>query len=86
MKAKLLGDVKIYTEKQWKSTEKYYLKKLKNETEKTERAQEAVRNLTKQLVNKNQEIEKLTFFVEMLSTALEASCKAIEALKEQKAN
>ncbi|MEK4149040.1 hypothetical protein NST02_18415 [Robertmurraya sp. FSL W8-0741] len=77
---------KIYTVKQWKDQEDYYTEKLIKAEDKTKRLEKLVNELTKQIDPKNKEIEKLTFFVEMLSTALEASCKAIEALKEQKAN
>ncbi|MDF1511079.1 hydrolytic enzyme [Bacillus phage vB_Bacillus_1020A] len=77
---------KIYTEKEWNDLENHYLSLLDKESEKAKRAEDLVMELTKKIEPKNKEIEKLTFFVEMLSTALKASCKAIEALKEQKAN
>lgn len=77
---------KKYTETQWKAQEDYWFSKLEQATEKTERAQEAVREITKQLANKNQEIKKLTFFIEALTIGLEASSKAIEVLRNSKAN
>lgn len=62
------------------------LSKLQKERQEKERAQELVRELTNQLNKNNKEIEKLNFFLECSKIALTASCKAIEALKEKKAN
>ncbi|PLR93223.1 hypothetical protein [Bacillus sp. T33-2] len=61
---------KIYTESQWKATEKYYLARLNKEREEKERAQELARALQGQLANKIKELDKLDFFVTALSNTL----------------
>ncbi|USK46320.1 hypothetical protein [Cytobacillus oceanisediminis] len=61
--------------------ESYYLAKIVKEREEKERAQQMVRELTTQINKKNKEIEKLTFFLDCSSLALQVSCQAIETLK-----
>ncbi|MDA6191657.1 hypothetical protein OSK27_25720, partial [Escherichia coli] len=58
-----------------------YMAALDKEKQKKERAQQMVRDLTAQINIKNKEIEKLNFFLECSSLALQVSCQAIETLK-----
>jgi hypothetical protein len=84
---------KVYTENQVKVFENYYIARLKLEREQKERAQALVKELTEKLKDKNnehikvmknkdEEIEKLNFFVTALTVALTATCEAIQRLKE----
>lgn len=78
---------KTYTEKQWNDLENYYLGLLDREREQKERAQKLVKDLTDQINKKNDETERLNFFVNILSGALRFSIKEITKLKElEKAN
>lgn len=70
-----------YSEKEWNDMENEYMAALDKEKQEKERAQEIVRELTAQINNKNKEIEKLNFFLECSSLALQVSCQAIETLK-----
>lgn len=63
-------------------TDSYYLKELQKEREAKERAQALARSLATQMKKKNDEIEKLTFF-------LEVACEvflSIDATKVKKAH
>lgn len=70
-----------YSEKEWNDMENEYMAALEKEKQEKERAQQMVRELTAQINNKNKEIEKLTFFLDCSSLALQVSCQAIETLK-----
>jgi hypothetical protein len=83
----------VYTEQQVNAIENYYLARLKNEQAQKERAQALVKELTdkmnhknneqtKKMIEKDKEIEKLTFFVAALTVALTTTCEAIQRLKE----
>lgn len=78
--------MKIFSLEQVRTIENYHLARLKKSDERAERAEELVNGLTQQLNQKNEEIHKLTFYVEALTTALTLSCQAIEILRTQKAN
>jgi hypothetical protein len=77
-----INDGKIYTEKEVKAIEAVHLAKLDKERAAKDRAIEMVASLGKQMVKKNQEIEKLEFCVSALSIGLSASSEAIAILRE----
>ncbi len=77
----VLSEEKTITEKEHNQVKYHYIAKLTNAVEEKKRAQQMVRDLTAQINNKNKEIEKLTFFLDCSSLALQVSCQAIETLK-----
>lgn len=62
--------------------ESYYLKEIQKEREAKERAQALVKSLITQLNKKNDEIEKLTFFLEVACDVF----ASIESMKVKKAH
>jgi hypothetical protein len=78
-----INDQKVYTEKEMKAIESVHLAKLDKERAAKDRAIDLVTNMSKQLVKKNAEIEKLEFCVSALSIGLSASSEAIQVLREK---
>jgi hypothetical protein len=63
--------------------ENQYMADLDKERVAKDRAIDLVTNITKQLLQKNKEIKKLTFYVEALTIGLTASSKAIQVLRDK---
>jgi hypothetical protein len=76
-----LEDKKTFTEKEVQAIEQVHLAKLEKLSGEKDRAIELVTNMSKQLVKKNAEIEKLEFYVSALSIGLSASSEAIQILR-----
>lgn len=81
--AMLFDEAKSYSEKQFKEVENYYRAKLEKERELKNKAQDALIQMSKEVVKKNKEIEKLDFYVTVLSNVLFASSEAIQLLREK---
>lgn len=81
--AMLFDEAKSYSEKQFKEVENYYRAKLEKERELKNKAQDALIQMSKEVVKKNKEIEKLDFYVTVLSNVLFASSEAIQVLREK---
>jgi hypothetical protein len=79
---KPINEERVYTENEMKAIEAVHLAKLHKERAANDRAIEMVASLGKQMVKKNQEIEKLEFCVSALSIGLSASSEAIAILRE----
>jgi hypothetical protein len=75
---------KVYTEKQWNDMENYYGARLAKEREQKDRAQQHVINLTESIKKKNDEIEKLNFFLEVSRFGLELAVLGLKDLNRQK--
>jgi hypothetical protein len=78
----LISDEKIFTQKEVQALENVHLAKLEKLSAEKNRAIDLVTNMSKQLVKKNAEIEKLEFCVSALSIGLSASSEAIAILRE----
>lgn len=78
----VLNEEKTYTEKEWNDMENHYMSELDKETAAKERAVDLVTSLSKQMVRKNDEIEKLKFYLEASGLALEATIASIQKMKE----
>lgn len=74
---------KIHSEKELKDMENYYMSLLDKERAAKNRAIELAANISKQIVDKNKEIEKLNFYISALTIGLSASSEAIQILKEK---
>jgi hypothetical protein len=72
---------KTYSEKEWNDMENHYMSLLDKEIAAKDRAVDMVASLGKQMVKKNEEIEKLEFYVSALSIGLSASSEAIKVLR-----
>jgi hypothetical protein len=72
----------FYTENEMKAIEAVHLAKLEKLSTEKDRAIDLVTSISKQLVKKNKEIEKLEFCVSALSIGLSASSEAIAILRE----
>jgi hypothetical protein len=73
---------KTYSLKALQKIENYHIANFEKERQAKDRAIELVTNLSKQMVKKNAEIEKLEFCVSALSIGLSASSEAIAILRE----
>jgi hypothetical protein len=73
---------KTYTEKEVEAIEAVHLAKMNKEIAAKNRAIDLVTSISKQLVKRNAEIEKLEFYVSALSIGLSASSEAIAILRE----
>lgn len=80
-----IKDEKLYTEKEFNDLKEHYLEKLKKEQDQAVLFQTLSRDLTDQIKQKNKELERANFFIDILSIAFKASCEAIQKLKEEKA-
>lgn len=77
----VIPDKKTYTEQEWNDMENYYLKQLDKEREQKESANQLVKELTNKINKKNQEIERLDFFTNVLSGSLKAMTEAFHKVK-----
>jgi hypothetical protein len=77
----VVEEEKIFTQKEVQAIEQVHLAKLEKLSAEKDRAIDLVTNMSKQMVKKNAEIEKLEFYVSALSIGLSASSEAIQVLR-----
>ncbi len=71
-----------YTQRDFDVIESYYIEKLKRERREKERACEIVNNLTYQLCKKNKEIQKLEYFIDVLTKGMNIAGEAMREMRK----